>query len=105
MRALTSLVVALGLALLAPLAGAKDEDKEPKGAGGSAAEHRSEQAGESSNPQWSEDAVKGQERAAERRSEKAAPGEHGARGKQADVAAPPPAKERKAKAPKKSKKR
>jgi hypothetical protein len=98
MRALTSLVVAAGLALAAPLAGA-DEDKEPKGAGGSAAEHRSEQAGESSNPQWSEDAVKGQERAAERRSEKAAPGEHGAKGKQADVAAPPP-KAKKAKAPK-----
>ncbi len=58
---------------LAGTAAAKDhKEKNAHGGGGNkGAAHRSETAGESSNAQWSQGATRGQERAAERRSEHA----------------------------------
>jgi hypothetical protein len=61
-------LAAAGIALATPVMGLADEKtKGDERAGGTAAEHRSEQAGESSNAQWSDDATKGEERAADRR--------------------------------------
>ena len=48
---------------------ADDKPKHENAAGESASEHRSDQAEENSNAQWSEDAAKGKERSGERRHE------------------------------------
>lgn len=54
-----------GFALAFPPRGFADDKSKDAQAGGSAAEHRSDQAGEKSNAQWSDQAEKGQERAAQ----------------------------------------
>jgi hypothetical protein len=103
LRLLVAVLTVAGVAFALPLAG-RAEDKPKSGkAGGAAAEHRSEQAVESGNPQWSEGATKGQERAEERRGEKTEKAEKAAKheGKTPDVASPPPAKAKKAKKAKK----
>ena len=63
-------VAVVGVALLGAGASIGYAQGKPAagGAGGKAAEHRSEQAERNSNAQWSEGATRGQERAAERRS-------------------------------------
>ena len=65
---LIGLAAAVALASAGP-ARADDHERGEKGeqAGGVAGEKRSEQAGENSNPQWSDDATRGQDRADERR--------------------------------------
>lgn len=128
LRLLMAVFTVAGVAFALPLLGRADDKPKSEKAGGVAAEHRSEQAVESGNPQWSEGATKGQERAAERKesaektaadekakavekgksAEKAAVGEkekavEKAKAKTPDVASPPPAKAKKAKKAKKSK--
>jgi hypothetical protein len=99
LRLLIAVLTVAGVAFVLPLSARADDKPKSEKAGGAAAEHRSEQAAESGNPQWSEGATKGQERAEERRGQKTEKTQQ----KAPDVASPPPAKEKKARKAKKPK--